>query len=161
MMPVPTHLRDCVVPHFLEIDGSGLEGKVLCPCGSESFQLLYPGQTHEWNGEQVPCSAEIEGKFFFLVTARCTECATEHLLIDQDYHGWNGFVCREPEQAALPRPPLSPWPCKSCGALEHRALIQIETQGRADFLEETEGEFPENRWPDGFSWFSMSITCVK
>jgi hypothetical protein len=161
MMPVPTQLSNCIIPHSPEIDESGLEGKVRCPCGSETFQLLYPGQTHEWNGEQILCTAEIDGKSFFLVKARCTGCDAEHLLIDKDLHGWNGFVCHEPEQAALPRPPLKPWPCKSCGAHEHLATIQIETQGRADFIEESEGKFPEDRWPDGFSWFSMSITCAK
>jgi len=84
MMPLPTHLRDCVVPDSADIDESGLQGTVRCPCGSERVNLLYPGQTHEWNGTQIPCTAEINGKFFFLMKAQCVDCGAEHLLIDAD-----------------------------------------------------------------------------
>ncbi len=159
-MPAPTHLRDCVVPDDMTVDESGLSGRIRCPCGSEQFRLLYPGETHVYDGETIPCTAEIEGKFFFLVRAACTKCGNEHLLIDQDFHGWNGFVCHDPEQASLPRPPLQPWKCLSCGALPHTGTIAIETQGRQDFVEEGGEGLDPDRWPDGFSWFSIAIRCV-
>jgi len=121
--------------------------------------MLYPGQTHEYKGEQIPCTAEMDDKFFFLIIAKCSACQAEHLLIDKDFHGWDGLVCHDSEQAALPRPPLRPWTCLSCGGVEHQACVEIQTEGKADFVEAVEGEFPDNRWPDGFGWIDISISC--
>ena len=42
---------------------------------------------------------------------------------------------------ASPRPPLVPWNCLACGKSEHQASVQISTEGREHFVEETEGEF--------------------
>jgi len=60
----------------------------------------------------------------------------------------------------LPRPPLTPWRCRSCGQTKHRASIQIQTEGEEDFVGETDGAVDAARWPDGFGWFSMSIKCA-
>ena len=161
MMPIPSHLTNCVTPDSSEIDESPLLGKVQCPCGSDVFQLLYPGRTREHEEGPIPCVAEIDGKFFFLIKAKCCACKKEHLLIDIDFHGWNGFVCHEPNQANLPRPSLVPWKCLSCGSTEHKATILVSGEGKLDFIEETEGEFDEDRWPDGFGCFAMAIACSK
>lgn len=160
MMPVPSHLVDCVAPKDSAIDQGPLDGDVRCPCGSGRFDLLFPGQTHEYQGETIPCTAEINGKFFFLIKARCGRCQREHLLLDADFHGWNGFVCHDANQASLPRPPLVPWKCLACGATEHEASVQIQTEGKDDFISESGGAFDEDRWPDGFGWFSMAIKCT-
>jgi ribosomal protein S27E len=159
-MPVPSHLVDCVVPKDATIDESPLDAVVRCACGSSRFDLLFPGQTHEYAGEKIPCTAEIDGKFFFLIKARCAGCEREHLLLDGDFHGWNGFVCHDSKQASLSRPLLVPWKCLSCGRAEHEASVQIQTEGKEDFVAETDGEFDDDRWPDGFGWFSMAIKCT-
>ena len=65
MMPIPSHLTNCVVPKDATIDESPLDAFVRCPCGSSKFDLLFPGQTHQYGGETIPCTAEIGGKFFF------------------------------------------------------------------------------------------------
>lgn len=111
------------------------------------------------NLKQLPCTIEIDGRYFFLIKAKCISCDEEHLLFDADFHGWEGFVCHDPEQASLPRPPLTSWKCPGCGSSEHSASIEIETQGKEDFVTETDGEFAEDLWPDAFTWFDMSITC--
>jgi hypothetical protein len=160
MMPVPSHLVGSVRPKDAVVDEAPLDADVVCGCGSRRFDLLYPGQTHEYRGEQIPCTAQINDRFFFLIKARCTTCDRDHLLLDKDFHGWNGFVCHDEAQASVPRPPLVPWKCLACGKSEHQASVLINTEGREDFVEETEGEFDEGRWPDGFGWFSMSITCT-
>jgi DNA-directed RNA polymerase subunit RPC12/RpoP len=161
MMPAPTHLRDCVLPGDARIDETGFFGKVRCPCGSESFRLLYPGETHEYRGVAIPCTAQVNGHFFFLVKAACANCGREHLLIDKDFHGWDGFVCHDAKQASLPRPSLRPWKCLKCGGTDHSASVSIETQGRQDFIEEAGEGFDPERWPDAFSWFTMAIRCVN
>ena len=160
MMPVPSHLTDCVVPKDNALDESPLDARVVCPCRSQHFQLLFPGQTHEYAGETVPCTAEIDRRFFFVVKAQCTACKREHLLLDSDFHGWNGLVCHQSQQAALPRPRLIPWKCPSCNETEHEASVQIQTEGKEDFLTETDGDFEAELWPDGFAWFSIAIKCV-
>jgi hypothetical protein len=159
MMPVPTHLQGIVVPLSSGIDEEALSATVRCPCGDTKFELLYPGQTHEYAGKTVPCVAEIEGKFFLVLKSRCAGCGREHLLLDADFHGWNGFVCHDPVQAALPRPQLVPWLCLGCGEARHSGVVHIQTEGKADFISESEGGFDADRWPDAFGWFSLDLTC--
>jgi hypothetical protein len=161
MMPVPSHLQGIVVPLDSAIDEEALSATVSCPCGDTKFELLYPGQTHEYAGKTIPCVAEIDGKFFFVLKSRCAGCGREHLLLDSDFHGWNGFVCHDSAQAALPRPPLVPWSCLGCGETKHSGVLHIQTQGKDDFLSEAGEEFDANRWPDAFGWFSLDLTCSK
>jgi DNA-directed RNA polymerase subunit N (RpoN/RPB10) len=160
MMPVPSHLIGSVRPKDPTLDEAALDAEVVCACGSMRFQLLFPGLTHVVDDEQVPCVAEFNRRFFFLIKARCTSCGREHLLIDQDFHGWNGFVCHDRAQAAIPRPTLVPWNCLACGKTEHEAEVQIQTEGRRDLIANSNGQISEDRWPDAFGWFSMSIRCT-
>ncbi len=159
-MPVPSHLASFVRPKDPAIDESTLDAEVVCGCGSRCFELMYPGQTHEYRGELIPDVAQVNDRFFFLIKARCTACGRNLALFDKDFHGWDGFVCHDPAQASIPRPALIPWKCLSCGRTEHEASVQVQTEGRQDFVEVTDGEFDEESWPDGFGWFSMSITCT-
>lgn len=160
-MPVPSHLRGLVEPLDSTIDEESLSARIRCPCGDDSLELLYPGQTHEYGGEIIPCTAEVDGRFFFVLKSRCTGCGREHLLLDADFHGWNGLVCHDADQAALARPPLVPWTCQSCGETRHRGLVHIQTQGKDDFVAEAGEEFDHSRWPDAFGWFSLDLTCCK
>ena len=159
MMPLPTHLRDFVSPNESVLDESELVGSVCCPCGSREFTLLFPGHTQEYRGELTPCTAEVDGSFFFLITVACASCGKEHLLIDQDFHGWNGFVCHDESQAAKPRPPLVPWKCLACGGVRHAGTVRVHSPGRQGFVEEAGNEFDVERWPDGFDWFTVAIRC--
>ena len=161
MMPVPSHLVDCVVPNDTTIDETPLEARVRCPCGSMRFRILFPGQTHVYDNETIPCTAELAGTFFFLVKAHCTHCNREHLLLDQDFHGWNGYVAHDPKQALLPRPQLTPWKCLSCSGTEHEAMIMIQTEGKRDFISEAGDAFDADRWPDGFGCFNMGVKCTS
>ena len=160
-MPIPTHLQDCVVPLDSAIDEEALSAAIRCPCGEAKFELLYPGETTEYEGEMIPCTAEIDGNFFLVLKARCASCSREHLLLDADFHGWNGFICHEPDQAALPRPQLVPWQCNGCGEQEHTGTVHIQTEGKEDFISEAPEEFDVNRWPDAFGWFSLDLVCSK
>lgn len=161
MMPVPTHLVECVHPRDDLVDESPLEGDVRCPCGLSVFDVLYPGATLEYQGALFPCTAENDGEFYFLIKARCAACRREHLLFDKDFHGWDGFVCHDARQAALPRPALTERKCLACGKTAHELAVLIPTQGKAEFLEGNEGERDESRWQDAFDWYSMSIRCLS
>ena len=161
MMPVPAHLQGIVVPKDSEIDESHLDGDVVCTCGSHRFVFFYPGETQEWQGEVTPCTAKINGKFYFVVRTKCSSCAMEWLLFDKDFHGWDGFVCHDNSQAALPRPQLVAWKCLDCGGNDHESTLQIQTEGKEDFVSEGDGKFDEKCWPEGFSWITISLKCVK
>ncbi len=154
MMPVPSHLKDCVNPKDAVVDESPLDAFVSCVCGSPQFELLFPGQTQEWDGKQIPCTAEINGTFFFLIKARCWTCKREHLLFDSHFHGWDGLIGHDPAQALLPRPSLVAWKCISCGNTKHEASVHISPVEREGF-----DSAPIERWPDAFEWFSMTIKC--
>lgn len=104
--------------------------------------------------------AEIDGHFFFIVAARCTACGTERVLLDADFHGWNGFICRDPASAALRRPPLIPWRCTACQGTAHQGAIVISGEGKEDFVLEAGPEYDHGRWHDAFGWFSLRSTCV-
>lgn len=159
MMPVPTHLREVAVPLDAAVDEEALDAVIRCTCGGELFSLLYPGSTTEYDGKRIPVTAELDGSFFFRIEAVCAKCNCNTLLFDKDFHGWDGYVCHDAAQAALPRPPLIPWKCLECGAAPHAARVAICTQGKDDFVENLGDSFPAERWPDGFGWFYLSLTC--
>ena len=161
MMPVPSHLQEFVVPSDSLVDEEALSAAIRCPCGEAKFELLYPGQTHEYDGQEIPCTAEIGGNFFFVLKSRCSSCGREHLLLDADFHGWDGFICHDPVKAALPRPKLVAWQCHGCGGTKHTGTVHIQTQGKDDFISEAGEDFDSERWPDAFGWFSLDLTCSK
>jgi len=106
-MPVPKHLRGIVVPRASDVDERPLSADVRCSCGGTAFELLYPGQTHELRGEIIPCTAQISGRFFFVLRAVCAHCSSDHLLFDADLHGWDGLVCHDSVQAAPQNQPFA------------------------------------------------------
>lgn len=159
-MPVPTHLTGIAVPTETTLDEEPLRADLQCECGSRSFEFLYPGQTQLFGGREIPCVAEVDGRFFEIVSSRCTECALERVLLDGDFHGWNGFVCHDPTQAAIPRPPLVPWPCQNCGGTAHSGQLLISGEGKEDFVSEMPDDDAE-RWPDAFGWFELGCRCLE
>src|SRR5205823_4405376 len=122
---------------------------------------LYPGRTIVVGGRLQPCTAEIEGRYFYVVTCRCTGCTEERVLLDADFHGWNGYLCHDPEQAAVPRPPLVVWRCRRCNETAHKGSILVAGEGRADMIREMGPDCDADRWPDAFGWFEMDCDCVN
>jgi hypothetical protein len=160
MMPTPSHLKGVVVTDDTAFDEEPLVAPVRCPCGGEVFEVLYPGQTRDWSGQTVPCVAEVGGRFFLVLIVRCTACGREHLLLDKDKHGYNGYVCHDPDQSSLSRPDLTPWRCQGCTGTAHRVVVTVCTAGRDHFEGETEGEFDPETWPEAFSWFRLGVRCI-
>ena len=168
MIETPSHVKDCVViknwqpENLTQPDGRGyLTGFIHCSCGSENFEFLFTGKTHIYDGQEIPVTTEIDGEFFFVIKARCTECKKEHLIFDSHFHGWDGFVCHDPSKASLPRPQLIVWSCRNCGCLIHSATIGFASEGKKDFIESTRGKFDEDKWMDGFGFITIALTCVK
>jgi len=123
--------------------------------------MQHTGATHEWDGEIIPCTAEIDGGFFFRIVAKCVNCGTEHLLLDTDFHGWDGFVCREELGGHLrPRPALVGWPCKVCGKNMHKASVLVVSEDKETAFEESGGVLDETNWQEGFGWMNIDIRCA-
>jgi hypothetical protein len=168
VITLPSHVKECVViqnwkpeDEFQPEGGGYLKGLVHCSCGSEKFEFLFPGQTHICEGQEIPVTAEIKGEFFFVIKARCANCNKEHLIFDSHFHGWDGFVCHNPDKASLPRPQLTVWSCRKCGGSIHNATIGFGSEGKDDFIEATGGEIDEEKWMDGFGWLDIALTCCK
>ncbi len=161
MLPTPNHLKTIFVPDEECKHNDILAGMLQCPCGCTEHRLMYPGQTHEYRGATRPCTAEVHGEFFFIVKAVCEECKAEHLVFDKHFHGWDGLMCHDERESQLPRPPLVPWECLSCHSLSHEILIRIALVPKDDFIEQSYGEFGEERWPDAFEWIWISIECCR
>jgi hypothetical protein len=161
MMPVPTHLRGLVTPLNDLPNEEPLEAVVRRPCTGETFELLYPGVTAPHNGSVFPVTCAQDGAYFFRIEADCTRCRARHLLFDAHFHGWDGDIFHDEQKASLPRPALTPRNCLKCSGTSHTAQILIQTEGSIDFIENTNGEFPADRWPDGFGWFTVSTTCAS
>lgn len=158
MMPAPKHLRGLVVPDNPRIDETNLVGRLRCPCGAEALRFWTCGGA---GGKGMPRPMRVNGHAVLLVEARCPDCDAKHLILDTDYHGWNGFVGHDEMEAAAPRPQLLEWICPDCGSAEHRGRIMICTEGRLDFAEETAGEFDPDLWPEGFGAISIDIQCKR
>ncbi len=159
-LPFPKHLRPFVRPLLTRSKADHqFVGRMRCRCGGTTFRLLFPGKTHEFQGKITPATMKVGDAYFFLVRARCERCEREHLVYDQDLHGWNGFVCRNQAQASLARPPLSPWRCLRCRGETHRAVVEVSSQGRKDFIEEAGPAFRPSQWPEAFQSLSLELVC--
>ena len=52
MMPIPSHLKNIVIPQDTFIDEELLIGDVQCHCECRCFCLMYPGKTQEYEGKK-------------------------------------------------------------------------------------------------------------
>jgi hypothetical protein len=88
-------------------------------------------------------------------------CGVGHLLFDKDFHGWDGYVCREESGGHLrSRPPLVPWTCKSCGKATHKADVIVVGEDTKTAIEESGGRLDETNWQEGFGWICINICCA-
>ena len=118
---------------------------------------MYPGEVEA----DIPCSIEFEGEYFFIIYARCTCCSKKYCLFDDDFHGWNGWICHNYDKDLLPRPSLVEWKCSHCSSTKHKVVIIVNSQGKQDFIWEAGEDYDVNRWQDAFDWITFDIRCVE
>ena len=158
MQPIPKHLKE-----ILKISGQinsefEVTGKIVCNCGCENFAVKYVGDNSEYETENIIKVIEIDENWYLIVEVECINCRSLHLIFDDDFHGWNGFVCGELSKK-LERPKSRNWKCNKCTNTSHSISIKINSGGKQDFIEETQGEFVENEWVEAFSWITISTEC--
>ena len=158
----PNYLRSNLLLNGYTFNGHTAKADLQCKCGCVNFELLYPGETIKQEGKPYPCGIDTNEGGFFVIEAKCSKCKQIFSIFDQDFHGWDGFQCYDHEQATLPRPPLIPWICLSCGQLPHRITIKIDHTDYNEYikwLDKAKKTFDENEWLLSFEWVWMTIEC--
>ena len=158
MLPIPKHLEKILKVNELNNSEFEVTGKILCSCGCEDFAMKYVGDTSEYDTEKVIKVIEIEENYYLIFKLECVKCKIVHLIFDNDFHGRNGFVCGELSKE-LERPQTQTWKCIKCDNTNHKVIVKINSAGKEDFIEETEGDFDGNDWIEAFSWITISIEC--
>ncbi len=159
-MPIPNHLRKFFQPIGKNNSEFEISGKLVCTCSNDEFSISYPGATIQSNGEAVPTILKKDNHYFFRISVRCSKCNNDHLLFDSDFHGWDGFVCHDEEQAALQRPELINWKCNKCVNELFTVNIKIQSQGKEDFITEAGDEFNPKNWIEAFEWINIDLHCL-
>ena len=158
MLPIPKHLKQILKVNEQNNTEFEVTGKIVCNCGCENFTIKYVGDNSFYKTENVIKVIEIEGNYYLIITVECEKCKSLHLIFDNDFHGWNGFVCGELSKE-LERPKTKNWKCIKCENSNHKVIVKINSAGKEDFIEETEGDFDENDWIEAFSWITISTEC--
>ena len=84
----PRHLEKIYYP----TDDEGIEGEIVCECGSRAFKIRCFGEFYDKNKMAIN---EYENKYGQAVRAVCADCGTDYLLYDFALHGYDGLICEE------------------------------------------------------------------
>jgi ribosomal protein S27E len=158
MLPIPKHLESILKPIGESNNEFEVTGKIVCDCGTENFTIEIVGDDVDYQKDNVIKVTEIDENYFLIVKVKCNDCGKEHLIFDNDYHGWNGFVCGG-DSRNLPRPDTKNWACNKCQHANHSLIVSIHSQGQEDFIEEGGEEFDPNDWVEAFDWITIKTTC--
>jgi len=158
MLPIPTHLKNTLIPIGDKNGESHVDGVIRCTCGFESFYIKIYADTK--NGYLQ--AGEYNSGYALVVKAECKDCGKTHLIFDGSKHGWNGFVCHD--GVTVPDVDLKSWNCPKCNCDIHNIKIGVNSQGKQDFIDETgiadgESDFTEDEWVDAFDWITMGLKC--
>jgi ribosomal protein S27E len=139
MLPIPKHLESILKPIGESNNEFEVTGKIVCDCGSENFTIGIVGDDADYQKDNVIKVAEVGENYFLIVKVKCNSCGKEHLIFDNDYHGWNGFVCGG-DSRNLSRPDTENWKCNKCQNANHSLIVSIHSQRQEGFFEGRWGE---------------------
>jgi hypothetical protein len=159
LYPTPQHLRGILELHLRQSNGHQIQGAIRCPCGSYTHALLYVGNRTERNGQPRLELIEVQGHYLIAIAAKCTACAQEHLLFDDRFHGWNGYVCGSEEEREMPRPPWLEWHCHHCDAAPQKLTLTLQGEDTPTLIPEADGLLNRANWHEGFSNLTLDLTC--
>jgi len=154
---LPKNLKEIVHVPNQEESSAWSKGKVQCTCGKDAFRLwIYADR----RPNEYPCVARYEGKAALCIVAECT-CGKEWLIFDYAQHGYEGFVCHS--GITPPREKLVQWECPTCHEQLFSIDIQIQNGDFDQFMEEivedSDGEFTEEDFPEAFEWIQINLAC--
>ena len=145
ILPIPTHLKEILIP--IKKEPLNIFGNIKCICGCVHFKVMYTEQDYGY----VKCI--------------CDSCNNEYLIFDSRKHGWDGYVCKGFSQV-IETTKLRNYLCEECNSHIFHVNVTIFSQGRADFCRElkneiAEGLFSQNEWVEAFERINISLTCTK
>lgn len=96
------------------------------------------------------------------IYAKCKRCGKEILLFDDRYYGYDG-VCTHSDQPN--KPYLTNGKLKTrkthCEGSGYKIYVTIDSTGKDDLLEDSDGVITEENWKDAFEWIKIDIECAK
>lgn len=160
-MNPPRHLRNNIINLYEDKKQCICSYRLKCSCGCEEFILSFPGEIKDIENISYPVAKLFDNKTFFIINAECKKCNKSFVVFDKDFHGWDGFICGEKSKQEIPRPSLVRWKCQSCGSLNHKVIVKLAYMSKDIFMQECEGDYNEEQWPDSFEWIWISIHCIN
>lgn len=99
---------------------------------------------------------------YHYVYAKCKHCGKEILLFDDRYYGYDG-VCAHYEQPnkryrADGKLKTTKPHCEGAG---YKIYVTIDSTGKDDLLEDSDGPITEENWKDAFEWIKIDLECSK
>lgn len=158
MFPIPKHLKDILKLTGNDNNEFKINGKIVCECGCEKFTIKIVGDDADYNSYKVIRVADIEGFGFLIIKIKCNNCDKKYLVFDNDYHGWNGFVCGGDNREEK-RPKTRDWHCNKCQKTDHSLMISIYSEGQEDFIEEAGDQFDKEDWTEAFGSINLKVDC--
>ncbi len=159
-LPIPNHLRGILHPFGDNNSELQLKGIIKCSCGSDEFEIGFVGNDNEFQEIQAIKVLRVGDEYFLLIKNICSNFKMEHLIFDNDYHGWNGYICGGDNREAK-RPKTKIWKCDSCEKSIHRMRVGLVSEGKEDFIEEAGDEFIKESWVDAFGWITIETHCIN
>jgi hypothetical protein len=156
--PIPKHLNSIFKPIGDTNTEFAVIGKIVCDCGNDNFNISFVGDDRDYDIDKVIKVKNVYGNDFLIVKVKCINCNKEHLIFDDDFHGWNGFICGD-DSKNLERPKSKIWACNKCRNINHSLAVTINSQGQEDFLEGAGKEFDKNDWLEAFEWITINVEC--
>ncbi len=157
--PLPKHLVNLLEVQAAASSEDHLHGAVKCPCGSVQFTPLFVADLITEPDQRFLRVKQVGEEFYLRIGARCSSCSQTHLLFDDHFHGWNGYVCTGEEARRLPRPEYQEWVCHRCKSPAHRISLDIQGEDMKVSLTESDGFLTKEDWFEGFGWFTVRVTC--
>ena len=145
-LPIPKHLEEFFSPLGSLNTEKKVKGYLTCKCDKE----------HKFMVKNLEVDSESQR---IIISAVCLYCKKEILVFDSYKHGWDGFVCGSDKEAPNNFADLKPVYCKKCKATNHLMAISIFSQGKDDFIEETNGKFDVSLWVNAFEWIIIDLLC--
>ncbi len=96
------------------------------------------------------------------IYAKCKHCGKEILLFDDRYYGYDG-VCTHHDQPNTPYRTDGKIKTKKphCEGAGYKIYVTIDSTGKEDLFEDTDGVITEENWKDAFEWIKIDLECAK
>ncbi len=96
------------------------------------------------------------------IFAQCKHCGKKFLLLDDRYYGYDGLCthCEQPNKPYLDSGKLKIKKPHCVGA-GYKIFVTIDSTGKDDLFEGTDGVITDENWKDAFNWIKIDLECSE